>query len=96
MRGTFFNSGSALSIGTFFSAMIVGLSASLSGALRAGPAAQHVPADVAGQVAELSPVGSLFAAFLGFNPLRTLLGPSGCSIPCRRRTSPCRRRTSTR
>ena len=39
MRGTFFNSGSALSIGTFFSAMIVGLSASLSGALHAGPAA---------------------------------------------------------
>ena len=36
-----------------------------------------MPADVAGQVAELSPVGSLFAAFLGFNPLRTLLGPSG-------------------
>ncbi|HEY4994079.1 MAG TPA: hypothetical protein VII33_18555, partial [Nakamurella sp.] len=43
MRGTFFNSGSALSIGTFFSAMIVGLSASLSGALRAGPPPSTCP-----------------------------------------------------
>jgi MFS family permease len=77
MRGTFFNSGSALSIGIFFSLMIVGLSASLSGVLRTGLTAQHVPAAVAGHVASLSPVGSLFAAFLGFNPLRTLLGPSG-------------------
>jgi MFS family permease len=77
MRGTFFNSGSALSIGIFFSLMIVGLSSSLAGVLRTGLIAQQVPAQVANQVAGLSPVGSLFAAFLGFNPLRTLLGPSG-------------------
>ncbi len=77
MRGTFFNSGSALSIGIFFSLMIVGLSASLSNVLKSGLVGQHVPAAVASQVAGLSPVGSLFAAFLGFNPLRTLLGPTG-------------------
>ncbi|MGI3782493.1 MAG: MFS transporter [Janthinobacterium lividum] len=77
MRGTFFNSGSALSIGIFFSLMIVGLSGSLAGALRSGLTGQHVPLAVADQVAGLSPVGSLFAAFLGFNPLQTLLQPSG-------------------
>jgi MFS family permease len=77
MRGTFFNSGSALSIGIFFSLMIVGLSGSLAGALRTGLTSQHVPLAVADQVAGLSPVGSLFAAFLGFNPLQTLLEPSG-------------------
>jgi MFS family permease len=77
MRGTFFNSGSALSIGIFFSLMIVGLSESLSGALRTGLVGQHVPLNVADQVSNLSPVGSLFAAFLGFNPLQTLLEPSG-------------------
>lgn len=77
MRGTFFNSGSALSIGIFFSLMIVGLSGSLAGALRAGLTSQNVPVAVANQVAGLSPVGSLFAAFLGFNPLQTLLAPSG-------------------
>jgi len=77
MRGTFFNSGSALSIGIFFSLMIVGLSGTLAGALRSGLTSQHVPLAVADQVAGLSPVGSLFAAFLGFNPLQTLLEPSG-------------------
>jgi hypothetical protein len=45
--------------------------------LRSGLTAQHVPLNVATGVSELSPVGSLFAAFLGFNPLQTLLEPSG-------------------
>jgi MFS family permease len=77
MRGTFFNSGSALSIGIFFSLMIVGLASSLPAALSSGLRAQGVPAAVAQQVSGLPPVGSLFAAFLGFNPIQTLLEPSG-------------------
>src|SRR5947207_10788000 len=77
MRGTFFNSGSALSIGIFFSLMIVGLAASLPHTLTAGLEAQGVPADVATKIGALPPVGSLFAAFLGYNPLAALLGPSG-------------------
>ena len=77
MRGTFFNSGSALSIGIFFSLMVVGLVSSLPHALSAGLRSQGVPSAIATQVASLPPVGSLFAAFLGFNPLQTLLQPSG-------------------
>ena len=77
MRGTFFNSGSALSIGVFFSLMIIGLAATLPHTLTSGLVAQGVPGGVAQQVGNLPPVGSLFAAFLGFNPLRELLGPSG-------------------
>ncbi len=74
MRGTFFNSGSALSIGIFFSLMIVGR---LPHTLTAGLEQQGVPADVATRVGGLPPAGSLFAAFLGYNPLAALLGPSG-------------------
>jgi MFS family permease len=77
MRGTFFNSGSALSIGIFFSLMIVGLAASLPHTLTAGLEQQGVPADVATRIGALPPVGSLFAAFLGYNPLAALLGPTG-------------------
>ncbi|MBO1755134.1 MFS transporter [Allobranchiibius sp. CTAmp26] len=77
MRATFFNSGTSLSIGIFFSLMIVGLASHLPDQMRAGLAAQHVPAGVADQVAGLPPVGSLFAAFLGFNPIQSLLGPTG-------------------
>jgi MFS family permease len=77
MRGTFFNSGSALSIGIFFSLMVVGLAASLPHTLTTGLEQQGVPADVATRIGGLPPVGSLFAAFLGYNPLASLLGPSG-------------------
>jgi MFS family permease len=77
MRGTFFNSGTSLSIGIFFSLMIAGLAARLPTALTAGLEKQGVSHQVAEQVGALPPVGSLFAAFLGFNPLKNLLGPTG-------------------
>jgi MFS family permease len=77
MRGTFMNSGSALSIGIFFSLMVAGLASSLPSSLRSGLTDQGVPGDVADQVAGLPPVGSLFASFLGYNPIQTLLEPSG-------------------
>jgi MFS family permease len=75
MRATFMNSGFVLSIGIFFSLMIVGLASTLPAAMAHGLAAQGVPATVAHKVASLPPVGTLFAAFLGYNPMRTLLGP---------------------
>jgi MFS family permease len=77
MRATFLNSGQALSIGIFFSFMIVGLASSLPSALRDGLTGQGVPGPIADQVAGLPPVGSLFAAFLGYNPVESLLAPTG-------------------
>jgi len=77
VRSTFFNAGSSLSIGIFFSLMIVGLANTLPTAMYDGLQAQGVSSDVAHQVANLPPVGSLFAAFLGYNPIAELLGPSG-------------------
>ncbi|MFF0487646.1 MFS transporter [Nocardia sp. NPDC004068] len=77
MRSTLMNGGMALSIGIFFSLMIVGLSGTLPGAMNSGLREQGVPADVASQIADLPPVGSLFATFLGYNPFKELLGPSG-------------------
>ncbi|WP_083905371.1 MFS transporter [Nocardia transvalensis] len=77
MRATLMNGGMALSIGIFFSLMIVGLSGTLPGAMDSGLRGQGVSADVAGQVADMPPVGSLFATFLGYNPFKELLGPTG-------------------
>jgi hypothetical protein len=77
MRSTFQNSGTALSIGVFFSLMIVGLAGTLPAALSAGLQGQGVPNVVAQQVASLPPVSTLFAAVLGVNPLEHLLEPSG-------------------
>lgn len=76
MRATFMNSGFVLSISIFFSLMIVGLASTLPSAMSQGLLAQGVPSDVAHRIASLPPVGTLFAAFLGYNPMGTLLGPS--------------------
>jgi MFS family permease len=75
MAGTFMNSAMVLSIGIFFSLIIIGLSSSLPSALFAGLTAHGVPHAAAVKVSHLPPVGSLFAAFLGYNPVGTLLGP---------------------
>ncbi|WP_078917157.1 MFS transporter [Streptomyces sp. NRRL S-813] len=76
MRATFQNAGMVLSMGVFFSLMVAGLSRSLPDTLSSGLTAQGVPAGAAHQVAALPPVGVLFAAFLGYNPIEHLLGPT--------------------
>jgi MFS family permease len=75
MRATFQNSGMVLSIGIFFSLMVAGLSTSLPKTLDSGLTAQGVPPEAAHAIAGLPPVGTLFAAFLGYNPIQELLGP---------------------
>jgi MFS family permease len=75
MRATFQNAGQVLSIGIFFSLMVAGLASSLPNTLSSGLTAQGVPAATAAQIAQLPPVGTLFAAFLGYNPIAQLLGP---------------------
>jgi MFS family permease len=74
MAATFNASAQVLSIGIFFTLMILGLAATLPGTLYHGLVAQGVPAVTATRVSHLPPVGSLFAAFLGYNPIQTLLG----------------------
>ncbi len=76
MNATFQNSAMVLSIGIFFSLLIVGLAGGLPGALRHGLVAHGVPAADATRIAALPPVTSLFAAFLGYNPVQELLGPT--------------------
>ncbi|MBV9810953.1 MAG: MFS transporter [Solirubrobacterales bacterium] len=75
MAATFQNAASVLSIGVFFSLVIVGLSSALPGVLYHGLATHGVPTAAAAQVSHLPPVGSLFASFLGYNPMGTLLAP---------------------
>jgi MFS family permease len=75
MIATFMNSAAVLSIGIFFSLMVAGLSSKLPSAMFGGLTAQGVPASAAGPISHLPPIGVLFAAFLGYNPMQQLLGP---------------------
>ena len=76
MNSTFQNSAQVLSIGIFFTLMIVGLSSTLPAALDHGLVAHGVPSAAAAKVSKLPPVSVLFAAFLGYSPIRHLLGAS--------------------
>ena len=73
MNQTFQNSAQVLSIGIFFTLMIIGLSATLPHTLTAGLEAHGVPAATATQIGHLPPVSVLFAAFLGYNPVTHLI-----------------------
>jgi MFS family permease len=75
MNTTFQNSAQVLSIGLFFTLMIVGLSSGLPDALQHGLTTNGVPSGVAERVSHLPPVATLFAAFLGYNPIQHLVGP---------------------
>ncbi|WP_018177678.1 MFS transporter [Jongsikchunia kroppenstedtii] len=81
MRATFFNSGSAISIGLFFSLMVVGLANTLPSAMHHGLVSHGVSAGVADNVSNLPPVGMLFAAFLGYNPMQQLIPASELNKP---------------
>jgi MFS family permease len=74
MMSTAMSSAMVLSIGVFFTLIILGLSSKLPAALYGGLLAHGVPAKAALRASHLPPVGSLFAAFLGYNPIKSLLG----------------------
>ena len=81
MSATFQNSAMVLSIGIFFSLIILGLSSSLPSHLFAGLTAQGVPAADASRLAHLPPTAVMFAALLGYNPIQMLLGAALTKLP---------------
>ncbi len=77
IRATGMNAGMVLSMGGFFTLMAVGLSERLPQALTHGLTAAGVTPQAADSASHVSPVGTLFAAFLGDNPIRELVPNPG-------------------
>jgi MFS family permease len=77
MLNTFQNSATVLSMGLFFTIVTLGLAAKLPSHLFKGLVAAGVNPAAAHTVAAEPPIGSLFSAFLGYNPVQELLGPTG-------------------
>ncbi len=73
MRATFQNAASVISMTMFFCIVTAGLASLLPSALLTGLTQVGLPAPIAGQVAHLPPLAALFAAFLGYNPMATML-----------------------
>ncbi len=76
MNQTFQNSAQVISMGIFFTLLIVGLASTLPHAMTTGLEAHGVAAAKAHEVGETPPISVLFAAFLGENPIEHLLGAS--------------------
>src|ERR1019366_5504554 len=77
MLKTFQNSATVLSMGLYFTIVTLGLAARLPSQLYRGLVAAGVAPSAARAVANEPPIGSLFSAFLGYNPIKELLGPTG-------------------
>ena len=73
MRAALQNISFMFSIIIFFSLLIVGLGATLQHSMYAGLVSQGLSSSTAAAASGISPTGALFAAFLGYNPLRTLI-----------------------
>jgi hypothetical protein len=76
MRVTFAQVGLPLSMGLFFTLLVFGLNDKVPSAMFHGLVAHGVPAADAVRLSHLPPLGYIFAAFLGMNPLKSLLGPA--------------------
>jgi MFS family permease len=76
MRVTFNSAGMPLSMGLFFTLLVAGLNATVPAAMFRGLVAQGIPAARAAALSHVPPLSYIFAAFLGYNPLKSLLGPA--------------------
>ena len=74
MNTTFQNSAQVISIGIFFTLMIVGLSSALPHNVLIGLRSHGVPPAAAARASHLPPISTLFAAFLGYDPVAHLIG----------------------
>ncbi|HTK11167.1 MAG TPA: MFS transporter [Ktedonobacteraceae bacterium] len=76
MNATALNAASVISMAVFFSIVTLGLAAALPPMLSSGLTHAGLPTAVADQIAHLPPISALFAAFLGYNPMATLIPPA--------------------
>ena len=80
MRSTLQNCGQTVSQALFFAIIIISLNVTLPLALATSVANAGVPAQVASAFSQTPASGALFAAFLGYNPIHTLLLGMGPAI----------------
>lgn len=84
MRSTLQNCGQTISQAVFFSIIIISLNATLPAALAASVANSGAPTAIAEAFIHTPASGALFAAFLGYNPIGTMLqgmGPIAVALP---------------
>ncbi len=77
MRSTLQNCGQTISQAIFFAIIIISLNATLPAALTTAVANTGAPSQVASAFSHTPAAGALFGAFLGYNPIGTMLNGMG-------------------
>jgi EmrB/QacA subfamily drug resistance transporter len=80
LRSTLQNCGQTISQAIFFAIIIISLNTTLPGALATAVASTGCPAQIAAAFSHTPASGALFAAFLGYNPIGTLLQAMGPTV----------------
>jgi EmrB/QacA subfamily drug resistance transporter len=84
MRSTLQNCGQTISQAIFFAIIIISLNTTLPAALTTAVASTGAPTQLASEFSHTPASGALFGAFLGYNPIGTLLngmGPIASALP---------------
>jgi EmrB/QacA subfamily drug resistance transporter len=84
MRSTLQNCGQTISQAIFFAIIIISLNTTLPGALTTAVASTGAPPQIASAFSHTPASGALFGAFLGYNPIGTMLhgmGPIAAGLP---------------
>lgn len=76
MVSTFQNTAMTLSIGIIFSMVSLGIAQHMPSVFYSKLISVGIPTTIAAQISHLPPTAALFAAFLGYNPMKTLLPAS--------------------
>ena len=79
MRATMMNVGQTASLAVFFSIVLIALAASLPGALASAVTSAGAP-QLAQAFQSIPPTNALFAAFLGYNPVGSILSAMPSSV----------------
>jgi EmrB/QacA subfamily drug resistance transporter len=80
LRSTLQNCGQTISQAIFFAIIIISLNTTLPAALATAVASTGCPAQIAAAFSHTPASGALFAAFLGYNPIGTLLQAMGPTV----------------
>ncbi len=73
------NAASVMSMAVFFSIVTLGLASTLPKSLTNGLVKAGLASPLATTIGHLPPIAALFAAFLGYNPIQTLVPPAALS-----------------
>ena len=74
MRSTLQNTGTTVGLGVLFTVVLLALAANLPGSLALAAARVGAPQLTAATFAKVPPATAVFSAFLGYNPMQTILG----------------------